>query len=80
MLLWDQNITKLIFYCIFSLSKGVTSKLEAVSNPEKILDSILKSSLIVVCPWGEDGAAARDEDGTVLVSLSKARTFGTRYV
>jgi hypothetical protein len=49
------------------LLSGVTSKLEAVSNPRKILGLNLMVDSIVVCAWGEDGAAARDKNGSVYV-------------
>ena len=46
----------------------MTSKLEAVTNPEKVLGSNLRPDSIVVCAWGEDGAAARDKNGSLYVS------------
>jgi hypothetical protein len=45
------------------------TKFEAVSAPEKVLGSNLRSDAIVVCAWGEDGAAVRGRDGTIYVSL-----------
>ena len=61
-----QKLGKLFLISIYHL--GVKTKLEAVSEPEQVLGSTLRPDSVVVCAWGDDGAAARDQDGSVFVS------------
>ena len=48
-------------FCII----GHRSKADVVSKPELILGPRLRPASVVVCAWGDDGAAARDRDGSI---------------
>lgn len=50
----------------YSMSKGFQTKVEAASGLHRCLN--LRQDTMLICAWGEDGAAAKDVDGHVYES------------